>query len=82
MKITLYSSENCCLCDQAKDLLDKVSSANAIDIELSVSDVRKDHDLYHLYGARIPVLKHEQEKREQTELGWPFDETMLLEFLK
>jgi hypothetical protein len=42
-------------------------------------DVRDSTDLYHLYGARIPVLYRED---INSELPWPFDSFQLCEFLR
>ncbi len=48
-------------------------------VELEKINIRDSADLYHLYGARIPVLKRE---KTDTELGWPFTLDDLIEFLK
>lgn len=71
----LYSGQNCCLCDDAKALLQELS----FDFnQLQIVDVKSDPQIYHLYGARIPVLVN---NNNQQELGWPFDLTRLTEFL-
>ena len=48
-------------------------------VELEKVNIRDSADLYHLYGARIPVLKIE---KSDSELGWPFTLDDLIEFLK
>lgn len=48
-------------------------------VELEKINIRDSAELYHLYGARIPVLKRE---KTDTELGWPFTLDDLIEFLK
>tara|TARA_R110002124_G_scaffold50930_5_gene147642 strand:+ start:35 stop:349 length:315 start_codon:yes stop_codon:yes gene_type:complete len=48
-------------------------------VELEKINIRDSADLYHLYGARIPVLKRE---KTDSELGWPFTLDDLIEFLK
>jgi hypothetical protein len=48
-------------------------------IELQKTNIRESADLYHLYGARIPVLKRTD---ANDELGWPFTLESLVEFLK
>lgn len=48
-------------------------------IELEKVNIRDSVALYHLYGARIPVLKNEL---NDSELGWPFTLDDLIEFLK
>ena len=74
-QLILYSGQHCCLCDDAKTLLQQ----GGFDLSgLSVVDVKSDPQLYHLYGARIPVLVKPQ---TQQELAWPFDLVRLTEFL-
>jgi hypothetical protein len=42
-------------------------------------NIRESVDLYHLYGAKIPVLKKTD---ADDELDWPFTLESLVEFLK
>jgi hypothetical protein len=77
MGLVLYTGQGCCLCEQAEDLLEKVDKSAAS--MLKKVDVRASSDLYHLYGARIPVLYRED---NQSELPWPFDFFQLGEFLR
>jgi hypothetical protein len=76
-KLILYTGQGCGLCDEAEALLEKVSENAAS--SLKKVDVRANSDLYHLYGARIPVLYRED---IQSELPWPFDSFQLGEFLR
>ena len=46
--------------------------------QLQEIDVKSDPQIYHLYGARIPVLV---DTKQQQELAWPFDYQQLTEFL-
>jgi hypothetical protein len=66
------------LCEQAEVLLEQVDKKNAAFV-LKKVDVRASTDLYHLYGARIPVLYRED---INSELPWPFDFFQLCEFLR
>ncbi len=77
MTLVLYSSQQCHLCDIALDLLNQ--SVASTDLTIEKVDVKTDPQLFHLYGARIPVLKRID---NQQELGWPFDQQQLLEFLR
>jgi hypothetical protein len=77
MDLILYTGQGCCLCEQAETLLEEVDK-NSVVI-LKKVDVRVSTDLYHLYGARIPVLYRED---KQSELPWPFDSFQLCEFLR
>lgn len=64
----LYSGTECCLCDVAAELL---ATHYPEQWQLtSKVNVRPDPQLYHLYGARIPVLKRQD---TGAEIGWPFD---------
>ena len=76
-KLILYTGQGCGLCDEAEALLEKVSENAAS--SLKKVDVRASSDLYHLYGARIPVLYRED---IHSELPWPFDSFQLCEFLR
>ncbi len=77
MGLILYTGQGCSLCDQAALLLEEVDK-NAASM-LKKVDVRTSSDLYHLYGARIPVLYRED---INSELPWPFDFFQLGEFLR
>jgi len=77
MDLILYTGQGCCLCEQAKTLLEEVD--NSAVAKLKKVDVRASTDLYHLYGARIPVFYRED---KQSELPWPFDSFQLGEFLR
>ncbi|WP_289030145.1 glutaredoxin family protein [uncultured Paraglaciecola sp.] len=75
MALILYSGQECCLCEQAEVLLSEVSVGR---LEVTKIDVRSSTELYHLYGARIPVLFN---KENGQELPWPFNKEQLVEFL-
>ena len=77
MGLILYTGQGCSLCEQAELLLEKVDK-NAASM-LKRVDVRTSSDVYHLYGARIPVLYR---RDIHTELPWPFDFFQLGEFLR
>lgn len=74
--LSLYSGSNCHLCSVAEQLL-LTTLVNA-EQEYQKVDVASNHQLYHLYGAKIPVLKRHD---INTELPWPFDQQQLIEFL-
>lgn len=67
MKIYLYSTLGCHLCEQAKVILWPLLSKyqfRLAEIDISTSD-----DLIEKYGTRIPVLSAGD---KLTELNWPF----------
>ncbi|WJG07647.1 glutaredoxin family protein [Aliiglaciecola sp. LCG003] len=76
MQLQFFSGQQCHLCDLAQQLLDQHPRNQSI--EIIKLDVKSDPALYHLYGARIPVLKRQD---NQQELAWPFDADLLSEFL-
>lgn len=76
MQVILYSGKDCCLCDQAESLLNNFD--NTGNLQISKIDVRLTTDLYHAYGARIPVLYRTD---TQQELAWPFNMLQLKEFM-
>ncbi|WP_293749720.1 glutaredoxin family protein [uncultured Paraglaciecola sp.] len=77
MQLILYTGKGCCLCEQAQAMLEQVDKSAAANLQKV--DVRASADLYHLYGARIPVLYRED---KYSELPWPFDSFQLGEFLR
>lgn len=77
MKIHFYTGPQCSLCDIADDMLKQCSRAEELQVEKH--NVRLEPELYHLYGARIPVLKRDD---NGAEIGWPFDFAGLESFLQ
>ena len=53
-KLTLYSREDCCLCDEMKAIIREVSLT--IPLELEVIDVDDSVALREKFGAEVPVL--------------------------
>ena len=74
MKLTLYSTQDCHLCEQAADLLKQVTEK----FDLEYVDIARSEALVEKYGIRIPVVKNGSGK----ELGWPFDLEMLEDFIR
>jgi glutaredoxin len=54
MKVTLFGKADCCLCDQAKDVLDRAS--RRVPFELEVVDIARDPALAARFGDEIPVV--------------------------
>lgn len=53
-KLTLYGAPQCCLCHDAKEVLDRVGKTVAF--ELDMVDISPDPELVERYGTQIPVL--------------------------
>ncbi len=77
MKIYFYTGPQCSLCDLADIELARTSRFSSLTIEKV--NIRNSTELYHLYGARIPVLKRDDNNKE---IGWPFSAADLEEFLQ
>lgn len=52
--VEIYSKADCCLCDDAKAVLDKVRAD--IPFDLQEIDIESDPELLRRYGAQIPVV--------------------------
>lgn len=72
MKLLLYGTTGCHLCEQAEAIL------HAIGVRAEPVDIAEDDALLERYGIRIPVVRRPD---NDTELGWPFDATALRRFL-
>ena len=64
----LYSSKDCCLCDDAMELLARFGSEQAF--SLRKVNIYEDKSLLIKYRVKIPVLK---DVNTGEELNWPFD---------
>lgn len=71
MKLLLYGTSYCHLCEQAEAVL------HAIGVRAEPVDIAEDDMLLARYGARIPVVRRPD---NDTEIGWPFDEAALRRF--
>ena len=77
IKIYLYSTLGCHLCEQALGLLDPFLNAGLVVVE--EVDIADSDELMELYGVSIPVLKRHDNAEE---LAWPFDQNQFKAFLK
>jgi glutaredoxin len=53
-RVVLYGKPGCCLCDEARDAVERVRATHPF--ELEEVDVSTDAALHREYGERIPVL--------------------------
>ncbi len=73
--VVFYTTAGCHLCDQA---LHMVRATVPDDLTIDETEISNSEELMRRYAVRIPVVRlHNQ----STELGWPFDESMLREYL-
>jgi glutaredoxin len=75
IKLHLYSTVGCHLCERAMVLLKPLLSKR---IELKEIDIVDSDELLDRYGISIPVIQRLDNKRE---LFWPFDSAQLEDFL-
>jgi hypothetical protein len=73
MRLILFQRDDCPLCDQALAVL---AAARAPEFDSVWID--DDAQLEQRYGARVPVLRDEDDGRE---LDWPFEPAALGAFL-
>ncbi|HCK82575.1 MAG TPA: glutaredoxin family protein [Candidatus Competibacter sp.] len=73
IKIVLFSTVGCHLCERAEDLLRRQT-----DIALELVEIADDPVLLERYGVRIPVALRAGTGRE---LDWPFDAAALRRWL-
>ena len=52
--VVLYGRDGCCLCDQAREVLERVRAR--CPFELHELDIERDTDLLRTYLERIPVV--------------------------
>ncbi len=76
MSFTLFVTEACHLCDDAKAVI--VQAANVCAFEVYLEDIAESEKLVTRYGERIPVLRHDE---SSAELSWPFDSEGVVEWL-
>lgn len=53
-KVTIYGKKECCLCDQAMELLEKVNAL--VPFELEKIDISNNPELLAEFGPKIPVI--------------------------
>ena len=76
VRVELLSKPDCCLCDQAKEVLERVRTKVAFDLE--IRDISDDPELLREYGQEIPVVLIEGRKA----FKYHVDEWKLLERLR
>jgi glutaredoxin len=54
--VTVYTREDCHLCDEAVETLQSVADEAGVDLALEFVDVDADESLRERYGDRVPVV--------------------------
>ncbi len=60
IQIEVYSKKDCCLCDEAKDMI--LDNTREYSVELSVTDIESSPELFEEYKEKIPVIFIEGEQ--------------------
>jgi glutaredoxin len=55
-RVTLYTREGCCLCDDAREVLDRVRATHPSAFIVQERDIADDDALQRAYLERIPVV--------------------------
>lgn len=76
IRLTLFHTSHCHLCEQAESLL--VSGLDPASADVWAVDIADHDDLLERYGVRIPVLRRES---DGAELDWPFDAKAVARFV-
>ena len=77
MKLILFGTAACHLCEMAEDLLRSVCKDCPF-ITLEAIDIAEQMQWQDRYAIRIPVLLHPKSQRE---LAWPFDKIAVFAFI-
>ncbi|MFC7114969.1 glutaredoxin family protein [Natronoarchaeum sp. GCM10025703] len=56
LPITVYTREDCHLCDEAVDTLRRIADSEGVDIEIDLVDVDEDPELHEEYSDRVPYV--------------------------
>lgn len=78
MRLILYTTLGCHLCDQAALIIADVQAKHLPALQVEAIDIADHDDLVEQFGIRIPVVLLEH---RHSDLGWPFDEARLIEYL-
>ncbi len=65
--VTIYSRPGCHLCDEMKDLVERVAAS--IPLTLETIDISRDPALERVYGTEIPVLLVDGKKAAKYRVG-------------
>lgn len=77
MKLILFGTSACHLCEQAEHLLYELLS-HYPEVDLEMIDIAEQSQWQEKYAMRIPVLFHSQSLHE---LGWFFDQAAVITFI-
>lgn len=56
VSVTVYTRENCHLCAEAIDTIERVADDEGVDVAMELVDVDTDEELREEYGERVPYV--------------------------
>ena len=56
VSVTVYTRENCHLCAEAIDTIERVADAEGVALDMDLVDVDTDEELRAEYGERVPYV--------------------------
>jgi glutaredoxin len=56
VSVTVYTRENCHLCGEAIDTIERVAGEEGVDVSMDLVDVDTDEQLREEYGKRVPYI--------------------------
>jgi len=56
VSVTVYTRENCHLCEEAIATIERVADDEGVAVELDLVDVDTDEQLREAYGERVPYV--------------------------
>ena len=78
IKLLLLGTTGCHLCDDAEIIIAEALDKCKARVEVEKIDIAEQQQWQEQYAVRIPVLYHPESR---SELGWPFNQDTLNEFL-
>jgi len=56
LSVTVYTRENCHLCAEAIDTIERVADEEGVEVSMDLVDVDTDEQLRAAYGERVPYV--------------------------
>jgi hypothetical protein len=73
MRLVLFGTSGCHLCEQAEEIIQ-----SCVPESVETIDIAEQQQWQERYAIRIPVL---YDQASQQELGWPFGQAEVIEFV-
>jgi hypothetical protein len=77
IRLMLFGTSGCHLCEQAESVINDCLR-DGLELIIEDIDIAEQDQWQDRYAIRIPVLYHPETRQE---LGWPFDQSDVKEFI-